>query len=127
MRPARFTSLAFLGSLIVLVLACAATTSGAQAIHDGSRSAGDAALVMAGNPPMDDGFSAVEAEALTRRALSRSSAAARRTVASPAPLLPTAATTRVARSPLVDPGPTLERPLARRAVDVFTIRGPPLG
>ncbi len=127
MRSLRVSPLAVLGSLAALILALAATASGAGVRRDAARVTTALTIDRATAVPDDAGLSAVEGDVPIRRTLGRSTATARRIATSPTPFLTTAATSRSAPALRVGSAPTLERPLARRAADVLAIRGPPLG
>ena len=127
MRSLRVSPLAVLGSLAALILALAATASGAGTQRDAARMTPALTIDRATAVPDDAGLSAVEGDVPIRRTLGRSTATARRSATSPTPFLTTAATSRRALALRAAAAPTPERSLARRAASVFTIRGPPLG
>jgi hypothetical protein len=127
MRSLRLSPLAALGSLAALILALAATASGADMHRDAARPTASVGIDLTSAIPGDAGLSAVEDEVPIRRTLGRSIATARRVATSPTPFLTTAATSPSARALRVGAAPMLERPLARRAADVLAVRGPPLG
>ena len=127
MRSLRVSPLAVLGSFAALILALAATASGAGTQRDAARVTPPVTIDRPSAIPDDAGLSAVEDEVPIRRTLGRSTATARRIATSPTPFLTTEATSRSVLALRVGSAPKLERPLARRAADVLTIRGPPLG